>query len=154
MEVLLLLTYHDLLLLVVFMSPETATSLPWIKLFSTSCYKRNLVLIAVDEAHCISDWLVKYGLKFVLGLLILFILIDRGTDFRVAFSKLGSLRAQTSVPFMALTATASSDTQQKIVESLHLVEPVIVSGILNRPNIFLSTSPIKSLAVSICALLV
>ncbi len=50
---------------------------------------------------------------------------------------------------MALTATASSETQDAIVKSLHLVHPVFVSQPLDRPNIYVSASPIKALTVSI-----
>lgn len=72
----------------------------------------------------------------------------RGDDFRVSFKKLGGLRALTSVPFMALTATASPKSKSEIIESLNLEKPVIVTGLLNRPNIFLSASPISRLSVS------
>lgn len=50
---------------------------------------------------------------------------------------------------MALTATASSATQELISQSLHLVNPVVVSCSLNRPNIFFSASNTKSYKVSI-----
>ena len=48
-------------ILVVFMSPETATSRPWRNLFSESYYRSHLVVLAVDEAHCVHEWLV--GIK-------------------------------------------------------------------------------------------
>ena len=54
----------------------------------------------------------------------------------------------TSVPFMALTATASDDTQLSIVKSLHMADCVTISHCLNRPNIFISVSEIKGLTVS------
>lgn len=72
----------------------------------------------------------------------------RGHTFRTAFSKLGSLRALTQAPFMALTATASATTQSAISEALKLVEPVVVSLDLNRHNIFLSVSAIRTMCVS------
>ena len=50
---------------------------------------------------------------------------------------------------MALTATASCETQSAIQESLKLVRPVVVSLNLNRPNVYLSVSTIQSLWVSI-----
>lgn len=50
---------------------------------------------------------------------------------------------------MALTATATSETQSFIVNSLSMNEPVVISQSLNRPNIFFSASGIKSLDVSI-----
>ncbi len=48
---------------------------------------------------------------------------------------------------MALTATASPETQDAIVKSLHLVDPVIVSQPLDRPNIYVSAGPIKAMTV-------
>ena len=41
----------------VFMSPEIAVSSRWRSIFSTPFVKKNLVMISVDEAHCITDWL-------------------------------------------------------------------------------------------------
>ena len=38
----------------VFMSPETAITKPWRKLFKEG----KIAIIAIDEAHCISEWLV------------------------------------------------------------------------------------------------
>ena len=45
----------------VLMSPEVATTAPWRGLFTTDYYKRHLVLVAVDEAHCIHEWLDDYS---------------------------------------------------------------------------------------------
>ena len=73
----------------------------------------------------------------------------RGIKFRRAFSRIGSLRALTKAPFMALTATASSDMQAQIEKSLNLSTPVIISLSLNRPNIYYSVSTIQSKNVSI-----
>ena len=71
-----------------------------------------------------------------------------GKDFRTSFEKIGSLRAFTDVPVMALTASASADIQATIINSLHLENPVYVCGDVDRPNIFLSVSGIKSLSVT------
>ena len=43
----------------VLMSPETATSTPWRNVFGEQYYRSNLCSIAVDESHCIVEWLVK-----------------------------------------------------------------------------------------------
>lgn len=40
------------------MSPETAVSRPWRGLFGEPHFKSNLIMVAVDEAHCIYEWLV------------------------------------------------------------------------------------------------
>ena len=45
----------------VFMAPETATTKPWFTMFSDNYIKKHLVLVPVDEAHCISDWFVNKG---------------------------------------------------------------------------------------------
>ena len=55
-------------------------------------------------------------------------------------------------PFMAVTASAPPSVQSEITASLYLSSPIVVSCDLNRPNIFLSVSPIKSLDVSCCSL--
>lgn len=67
----------------------------------------------------------------------------------MSFMKLGGLRALTNVPFMALTATASKETQTAICDSLHLNNPVVISQTVDRPNIYLSASPIRNISVSL-----
>lgn len=75
----------------------------------------NPVLLAVDEAHCISQW---------------------GHDFRPEYAALGQLRHRfPSVPFMALTATADDTTRQDIVRLLGLNDPFIQISSFDRPNI-------------------
>ncbi|WAH54499.1 ATP-dependent DNA helicase RecQ [Pseudescherichia vulneris] len=75
----------------------------------------DLRLVAVDEAHCISQW---------------------GHDFRPEYAALGQLRARfPSVPFMALTATADDTTRSDIVHLLSLHDPLIQVSSFDRPNI-------------------
>ena len=71
--------------------------------------------------------------------------INRGTDFRKDFKEVGGLLIQ--APFMALTASAPPTVQAEIISSLFMVDPVIVSCDLNRKNVFISASPIRSLDV-------
>ncbi|VDY66291.1 ATP-dependent DNA helicase recQ [Shimwellia blattae] len=75
----------------------------------------KLALLAVDEAHCISQW---------------------GHDFRPEYALLGQLRHRFSeVPFVALTATADDTTRLDIVRLLGLKDPLIQISSFDRPNI-------------------
>lgn len=74
-----------------------------------------LSMIAVDEAHCISQW---------------------GHDFRPEYAALGQLKQHFGhVPFMALTATADDATRTDITTRLNLNDPHIHLGSFDRPNI-------------------
>ena len=72
-------------------------------------------LLAVDEAHCISEW---------------------GHDFRPEYRQIANLRQLfPSVPIMALTATATERVREDIVTLLKLREPVCYVASFNRPNL-------------------
>lgn len=75
----------------------------------------NVTCLAIDEAHCISEW---------------------GHDFRPEYRQLAKLRAALpDVPAMALTATATERVRADIVAHLKLREPEIFVASFNRPNL-------------------
>ena len=72
-------------------------------------------LLAVDEAHCISQW---------------------GHDFRPDYLRLGEIRKQLgSPPCIGLTATATEDVRNDIIHQLGLTEPTVVVTGFDRPNL-------------------
>ncbi len=77
----------------------------------------SLRLIAVDEAHCISQW---------------------GHDFRPAYRNLAGLKHRFGrVPVLALTATATREVFHDIIEQLAMDSPELVRGSFFRPNLHL-----------------
>lgn len=75
----------------------------------------NISCLAVDEAHCISEW---------------------GHDFRPEFRQLARLRTVLpQVPLMALTATATERVRADIITHLKLRDPAIFVASFNRPNL-------------------
>jgi ATP-dependent DNA helicase RecQ len=83
--------------------------------FLSDLQKWNVKLIAIDEAHCISEW---------------------GHDFRPEYRQISELRKHfPNVPFMALTATATGRVREDIVSHLKLHEPKCYVASFNRPNL-------------------
>ena len=83
--------------------------------FLADLKKWNVQLIAIDEAHCISEW---------------------GHDFRPEYRQISELRKLfPDVPFMALTATATGRVREDIVSHLKLREPKCYVASFNRPNL-------------------
>lgn len=83
--------------------------------FISSLESMPIALIAIDEAHCVSQW---------------------GHDFRPEYVALGGLRAHfPGTPFIALTATADPQTRDDIVKVLGLQEARTFITSFDRPNI-------------------
>ena len=95
-----------------YVSPERIST----RLFQTRAPKLNLSLVAIDEAHCISQW---------------------GYDFRPSYLKIASLRDIISdkVPFLALTASATPLVIDDIMKNLAFREKNVFRTSFDRKNI-------------------
>jgi ATP-dependent DNA helicase RecQ len=81
----------------------------------------NVTAIAIDEAHCVSEW---------------------GHDFRPEYRQLAKLRELLpDVPVMACTATATERVRTDIIKHLKLREPALFVASFNRPNLTYKVTP-------------
>ncbi|HET7670327.1 MAG TPA: DNA helicase RecQ [Burkholderiales bacterium] len=95
----------------VYVAPERLLTARCLDLLAAS----RLALIAIDEAHCVSQW---------------------GHDFRAEYLQLSILRERfPGVPRIALTATADAQTRAEIVQQLGLGEARVFISSFDRPNI-------------------
>lgn len=96
-----------------YVSPEKLMSIEFAHVLDAG----NINLIAIDEAHCISQW---------------------GHDFRPEYTKLGFLKTRfPNIPIMALTATADKITRRDIVKQLKINDAKIYIASFDRPNLSL-----------------
>lgn len=94
-----------------YISPERLTS----ELLQERMKKMNINLLAVDEAHCISQW---------------------GYDFRPPYLQIAEARKFTgNVPVLALTATATSEVKKDIQEKLHFKTENVFQKSFERKNL-------------------
>lgn len=94
-----------------YVAPERITT----EVFRARVTRMRVSLLAVDEAHCISQW---------------------GYDFRPAYLRIAELREQLpDVPILALTASATELVQRDIMENLHFSEPHLLRSDFARPNL-------------------
>ena len=93
----------------------------------------KISLVAVDEAHCISEW---------------------GHDFRPDYRSLGALRrSMPHTPFIALTATATEQVRQDIVAQIGLNAPQAFIASFNRANLNYEVRPKRNAFDAVCELL-
>jgi ATP-dependent DNA helicase RecQ len=95
-----------------YISPERIST----RIFQAKVTRLNLSLVAIDEAHCISQW---------------------GYDFRPSYLKIASLRDYISdkVPFLALTASATPHVISDIMQKLGFREKNVLRTSFDRKNI-------------------
>lgn len=101
-----------------YVAPETLTKQENISFFADM----NISFVAVDEAHCISEW---------------------GHDFRPEYRKLRDMidEINPELPIIALTATATPKVQDDIVKNLALRQPNIFISSFNRANLYYEIVP-------------
>ena len=94
-----------------YVAPERLTS----EAFRLRVVRMNVTLIAVDEAHCISQW---------------------GYDFRPSYLRIAELRERLpGVPVLALTASATEVVAEDIMHHLKFSEPHLLRSSFARPNL-------------------
>lgn len=103
-----------------YISPERIGT----KLFQQCIHQLNICLVAVDEAHCISQW---------------------GYDFRPSYLKIANIKEQlNSVPFIALTATATTVVKSDIIDKLQLKNVIVFKQSFEKSNISFSVFNVDS----------
>lgn len=106
-------------LAMLYVSPERAAT----EGFRRALGRAKVALLAVDEAHCLSQW---------------------GHDFRPEYLRLHELREHVSAPVIALTATATPRVMDEIAGELRMRDPVIVRGDFARPNLAFSVRHLRN----------
>ena len=107
----------------VFITPESIIeNTKFHRMLQSDEYRKQLVAVVVDEAHCIKTWSDK---------------------FRTSFCKIGELRSliPTSVNILALTATATLVTYHIICERLSMSNPCLIALPPSRDNIRYQVKP-------------
>ena len=108
----------------VFVSPEsTLATERWRNALESDTYQTNLIGVAVDEVHCVTEWGTTGSNK-------------NRTAFRLWYSRINEMRSLLNdIPFIALTATASQKSKERIFELLEFVSPKEISENPNKVNV-------------------
>lgn len=101
-----------------YVAPESLTKEEYVSFLQSV----PLSFMAVDEAHCISEW---------------------GHDFRPEYRNLKSIvdRLGSNIPIIGLTATATPKVQEDIVKNLGITDAKLFKASFNRPNLYYEVRP-------------
>ncbi|EPR68499.1 DNA helicase RecQ [Cyclobacterium qasimii] len=101
-----------------YVAPESLTKEENVKFLKNA----DISFVAIDEAHCISEW---------------------GHDFRPEYRKIKSIISQIgdNLPVIALTATATPKVQQDIQRNLQMEEADLFKSSFNRTNLYYEVRP-------------
>jgi ATP-dependent DNA helicase RecQ len=110
-----------------YVSPERAAQ-PG---FRQSLARARVALLAIDEAHCVSQW---------------------GHDFRPEYLRLHELRRRVACPVIALTATATRRVLEELCAGLKLAEPERIEGGFGRENLAFEVHPLTTHGARMAAL--
>ncbi|CAM4168436.1 RecQ family ATP-dependent DNA helicase [Zobellia nedashkovskayae] len=101
-----------------YVAPESLTKEEYIEFL----HSVKISFVAVDEAHCISEW---------------------GHDFRPEYRNLRSIvnRLDEDIAIIALTATATPKVQEDIIKNLGITDATTFKASFNRPNLFYEVRP-------------
>ncbi len=101
-----------------YVAPESLTKDEYVEFLK----EQDISFLAVDEAHCISEW---------------------GHDFRPEYRNLRKIidRIGKEIPIIGLTATATPKVQEDIMKNLHIPNATSYKASFNRPNLFYEVRP-------------
>ncbi|UNY97609.1 DNA helicase RecQ [Zhouia spongiae] len=101
-----------------YVAPESLTKEEYVEFLRSV----ELSFVAVDEAHCISEW---------------------GHDFRPEYRNLRTIikRLGDDIPIIALTATATPKVQEDIIKNLQMGDAKVFKASFNRPNLYYEVRP-------------
>ena len=101
-----------------YVAPESLTKEEYVNFLQSV----PLSFVAVDEAHCISEW---------------------GHDFRPEYRNLRTIieRLGDNIPITGLTATATPKVQEDIIKNLGITDATVFKASFNRPNLFYEVRP-------------